>query len=464
MPVRGYLHSNKDEYVRLNALLENAFKAEKDHRFIKLHQQKPIEDGWSRIYEYIPGDPQDAQLKLDHIFKEPTIIAHMGVLRQPMQFGKSIIINGGVRDVGTLKAVQGKGVGLIVARDAIKFMYEQDVDISILFSGARHFYEKSGWRGGFFYQNYIINQKQISELPKGENEYQARIIENSDDDLTKLSSLYSSSSEGLYFGVIRDKDYWKRHFETNPQIIWEHVGIFDKKEEMVGYFRFSIMNNNELLGIMVKECRVLNSDINYDQILVAFIDFIKEEAIDSKQNIDVIHLRLSEQHRIIKYLKERFPDLKEEFQFTQNHMALITNPYTLFKNCESEFIHRLETVYSSGNLSTFSLLFDKSGKFPGGAIFSINQKTDDGSDKINVNMKVYREDGEFLKDAAGVDHKIEFPDVSAMTIFFCNFFPVEDWDLDTASDFGVEFIGNGFEYMVKLFGGTNCAMYDLDHY
>ena len=79
-------------------------------------------------------------------------------------------------------------------------------------------------------------------------------------------------------------------------------------------------------------------------------------------------------------------------------------------------------------------------------------------------MKVYREDAEFLKDAAGVDHKIEFPDVSAMTIFFCNFFPVEDWDLDTASDFGVEFIGNGFEYMVKLFGGTNCAMYDLDHY
>ena len=179
------------KYVHLNALLEKKMRLRRKKTivFIKLHQQNRLKIRNGTHLEYIPGDPQDAQLKLDHIFNEPTIIAHMGVLRQPMQFGKSIIINGGVRDVGTLKAVQGKGVGLIVARDAIKFMYEQDVDISILFSGARHFYEKSGWRGGFFYQNYVINQNKFPNYQRKMN-IKNRIIENSDDDrILELSSL-----------------------------------------------------------------------------------------------------------------------------------------------------------------------------------------------------------------------------------------------------------------------------------
>ena len=154
MPIRGYKQSNPNEWVRLNELLENAFKAEKDHRFVKLHQQKPIEDEWSRIYEYEPG--KDSHLGLDSLFQKPTMIAHMGVLRQPMQFGKSVVLNGGVRDVATHRSVQGKGIGILVARDAIKFMFNNEVDFSILFSGAGPFYEKSGWRGGFNYLNYHI--------------------------------------------------------------------------------------------------------------------------------------------------------------------------------------------------------------------------------------------------------------------------------------------------------------------
>src|SRR6056297_1129462 len=146
MPLRGYKNENPREWERLNKLLETAFKAEKDHRFMKLHQQKPIEDDWSRLYEYVPGEEEILQINVN--IEEPKVVGHFGLYNQDMQYGKAILKNGGGRDVGTHPIVRGKGIGSLLAQDVRKFMRENKVDFSILFSGAGHFYEKNGWRGG----------------------------------------------------------------------------------------------------------------------------------------------------------------------------------------------------------------------------------------------------------------------------------------------------------------------------
>ncbi len=466
MPIRGYKQSNPNEWTRLNALLENAFKAEKDHRFVKLHKQKPIEDDWSRIFEYIPG--QDSALGLDSLFKEPTMIAHMGVLRQPMQFGKSIILNGGVRDVATHRAVQGKGIGLLVARDAIKFMFENEVDISILFSGAGPFYEKSGWRGGFNYFNYHMSHDGILSLMRSSavqgNSFEARILENSDFDLSKLAKLYIETNRGLYFAADRDKEYWKRHFETNPQIIWEFIGVFNTKGDLLGYFRYNLKQNARKIDVYVTECRI-SSFINlgtqeFDKILASFIKFLESEAIDSLDLLNEIHFELSPQHSIIGHLKQRFPTMKEGLAFKQNHMVLITNPYSLFRKIKDELDDRIAKHRNElGSEFAVAVSFDQTGKYPGGVIVKKTKESE------CINYEIFKNSEEFASGSNTIKDRIEFASISDLTIFFCNFIPAEEWDDDDLlEEMGVMLSGNGKTWLKVLFLGSDCAMYEMDHF
>ncbi len=466
MPIRGYKQSNPNEWSRLNTLLENAFKAEKDHRFVKLHQQKPIEDGWSRIYEYIPG--QDSALGLDSVFKEPTMVAHMGVLRQPMQFGKSVILNGGVRDVATLRSVQGKGIGLLVARDAIKFMFDNEVDISILFSGAGPFYEKSGWRGGFNYFNYHLSSKMISDLLKSSsadgNLFETRIIENSESDLSKLADIYTETNKGLYFAAQRDKEYWRRHFETNPQIIWEFIGVFNSQGALVGYFRYNLKQNGKKIDVYTTECRVSShlkiGTHEFDALIVSFLKFLESEAIDSLDLVHEIHFELSPQHAIVQHLKQRFPDMKEGLAFKQNHMVLITNPYSLFKKIKEELDARiLKHRNLVGSEFKVAILFDRSGKLPGGLMIEKNNEAE------TIKYQIYTNTDEFTSASKTIKDRIDFATISDMTIFFCNFIPSEEWDDDDLlEEMGVKLNGNGKIWLKILFLGSDCAMYELDHF
>ena len=467
MPIRGYKEANPNEWVRLNELLENAFKAEKDHRFVKLHQQKPIEDEWSRIFEYVPG--VDSQLGLDALFQQPTMVVHMGLLRQPMQFGKSVVLNGGVRDVATLRSVQGKGIGLLVALDAIKFMFENEVDFSILFSGAGPFYEKSGWRGGFNHINYHLTRDQIISIIESDgnqkDQYSARVLENSESDLGMIADLYSSTNLGLYFTAHRDKEYWKRHFETNPQIIWEYIGVFNTEGRLVAYFRYIIKQNKEKVDVYITECRVsfniLPGSLEFDAILFTFIKFLEEEAIDSINSLNEIHLDISPQHTIIHHLIKSFPDLMQGLAFKPNHMVLITNPYSLFRKINEELTDRIDkNIKEIESSSDVSILFDKSSKYPGGLIIRKIQNLEK-----TFSFEIYNKNEEFKANSVDINDRIEFDSISALTMFFCNFIPLEDWnDEDLLEEMGVKCYGLGKSWLKILFGGSDCAMYELDHY
>ena len=472
MPIRGYKNANPNEWIRLNELLENAFKAEKDHRFVKLHKQKPIEDEWSRIFEYVPR--VDSYLGFDSLFEKPTMIAHMGVLRQPMQFGKSVVLNGGVRDVATLRSVQGKGIGLLVAQDAIKFMFENEVDFSILFSGAGPFYEKSGWRGGFNYLNFHLSINQIDAIAKSialcEEKYSARVLEPTESDLAMLSDLYRSTNMGLYFAAHRDKEYWRRHFETNPQIIWEYIGVFDSEGLLVGYYRYGLKQNKEKVDVYITECRIsINiqpGSSEFDAIISAFIKFLENEAIDSIESLNEIHLELSPQHIIIQHLKKRFPEMKEGLAFKPNHMVLITNPYSLFKKIKEELTDRIvknsKAIESS---PAVSILFDKSSKYPGGVVIIKTQNVESSAPAFQTQIKICYSNEEFNTESAETKDRIEFDSISALTIFFCNLVPGEDWDEDELlEELGVKFSGVGRIWLKTLFAGSDCAMYELDHF
>src|SRR5271157_936079 len=120
MPIRGM---NASEWAQLNEMLEAAFKgAERDHRFVRLHQQKPLVDDWSRVYEY------DPEVETGLPLEQKKFVAHCGIWPQEVQYGHARLWNGGVRDVGTHPVARGKGYGQPVMADALDYMFQREVD------------------------------------------------------------------------------------------------------------------------------------------------------------------------------------------------------------------------------------------------------------------------------------------------------------------------------------------------
>ena len=462
MPLRGLIpKEDKDE---LNLLLEKAFNAESDHRFLRLHKQKPLEKDWGRIFEYDPA--VDKELNIN----EKKIIAHFGIYPSHMQYGKSVLLHGGIRDVATdpNPMFRGNGYGLRVMEDAKQYMFDHEVDFSLLFSGAGPFYMKGGYQGGVMEQKYLLRKNNLETLLKKQlnlsefkkEDINIKLIEEKD--FPEISELYDNTHTGLYMSMERGLEYWEKHFEVNPQLHWNYL-VAKVNSSLISYFKFELENikKNEIIPV-ITECRIAqlisapgSQAINI--IIQSFIDFIKEEAIEDDDEIVGLKINLSKNHPLYQHFKYEGFELLDKSHYGRTIMFLITNPYSLFIRLKEEIIDRFSNeLLPSGK---FYMKFDLSGKFPGGMILDTN--TNYSSCKISV----VKTDKEFEGLKKGIENGLEFTNITALTLYFAGIEPAEELDEDDAE--GEELfksVGNGLDWLKGLFSGISYDHYNLDHY
>lgn len=457
MPVRGYKASNKDEYRRLNELLEASYKnADKDHRFITLHKEKPIEDGWSRIYEYIPG--QDTGLPLD----TPKFIAHVGIWRQPMQFGQAKIVNGGIRDVCSHPIARGKAFGLMTVKDARAFMFQNEVDISILFTGSHHFYNKNGWESGLTYQNNLLphseylrwNQSKKSSMILDPAKIAFRCVENKD--VGQLAQLYQATQANLYLAADRDEKYWQLHFETRPHRLMDFI-VAEYDHKIIAYFRYYIQNiptKEKCKEISLKEARTLPvfsriGSSELDVIYQQFFRFVEEEALASGESIYQISMTGSNKNVFLQHLVSQGFKLEQSTAISMGHMVLVTNPYSFFTHITAEIQARAtQKLLPEG---AFAIKFENQGEIQGGVIIS--------NLKGKCMVEVIKSNAEYTKAISKISDKAEFQNVSKLTLIALGIIKPEDLDSEE-----LKLEGKAPQWFDGLFSNISTDMYEMDHF
>jgi GNAT superfamily N-acetyltransferase len=466
MPVRG-IKTDKAELTKLNDLLESAFRnANNDHRFLKLHQQKPIENDWGRVYEYDPAI--DKGLKLS----EKKFVAFVGIYPQYMQYGKSKILNGGIRDVGSHPIARGKGYGTPTMNESLDFMRKREVDISILFSGANHFYENCGYRGGVEVPGYVMDsksiiqfQKKLDQIKKSDTNANLNIILRpiEEKDFPAVNEILLRTSEDLFFAAHRTVDFWKKHFETNPNLKWVYL-VIENGNEILGYMRYDLqqkvfnkvnLNINEwrldFQGSKTLKANKGNESKIALKILNEFIVFVSEEAINEKDKIDCLTFHLSRSNRLIPLLKQEI-NLIDSNGYALSIMFIITNPYSLFNRLKEEIEFR--NAQSKLPKGKFFIKFDKTEKFPGGVkIETINNKCDVSVTEDSKLVETWKKS---IKDYA------EFTDITSLTLFVAGIEHAEDVEPGDLEVVNIQ--GSARDWLIGLFSNVTYDHHEMDHY
>lgn len=412
MPLRGL---KVKEWAELNKFLEVVYKAEKDHRFVRLHGEKPLTDDWTRIYEYDPA------VEFGLPWKQKQIIANCGIYPQFMQYGQAVILNGGIRDVGTHPKVRGKRYGLQTVADAVRFMKDNGVDISILFAGPQPFYEKNGWINSIPHTDFkFIGEdfKKWWESPSSKSELAVTnltIHPVVNEDIPILTELYKRTNIGLYFAAYRDEFYFANHFKVDHNRQLQFVVAY-YEGKIIGYIHYGLSKNGyRKVIVTINEARFEPSISSpaaseLDLIFRAFLKFIMEEAINESDMIGGIAFHLSINNPLITHFFHFGFRLKEEWIAGLGMMIQLINLTSLF----TKLIPEIQSRASDGLLprGQFWLQFDRTEKHPGGVLISIREDHCEVhiSEQISV-IKQWQSDS----DNIGVI----FKSITPLTLLFC---------------------------------------------
>ena len=458
MPARAV---RQEEFEKLNTMLEASYNhADKDHRFIGLYAEKPLIKDYGRVYEYDPTT--ESGLPLD----SKQFVAFFGIWPQEMQMGQAIITNGGVRSVATHPIARKKGWGQKVMADARDFMRNQNIDLSLLFTGAVGFYAKKGWRSGMMKPRFHMPKVEISKLQKATIENiiikpeNIEVRNSEQSDLQNISELYNQTNGGLYYSAHRDLGYWERHFKVRPNRFYETL-VFEVEGKIIAYLVFRMgFGLHKSINLEIRELRVaptLNK-IGSPTITVVFqklLEFVAEEALNSGDEINEMVFDMSTNNIPLRHLFQEGYKI-EDRSGMDAPMILITNPYSLFKKLLPEYEARAEVgILPPGK---FWMEFDQSGFYPGGLQMEIAT--------TGFKLTITESAKEIEEWKQGNPNGISFPTISDLTIFFANILTIEDVDDDGIED-EIIISGNVAEtkiWLMGLFSEFAYDLYDMDHY
>jgi GNAT superfamily N-acetyltransferase len=463
MPLRGLKATEREQ---LNAMLEQAYKgASNDHRFLTLHRQKPLEDDWNRIYEYDPA--VDTGLNVT----QKEIVANVGIYRQYMQYGQALILNGGIRDVASHPKVRGMGYGQLVLKDSVEFMRNVGCDISILFAGPIHFYEKQGWRNGIAKPMHTIAGDEFKRWrispPHGRegttefsaNQLEVRVLEEAD--IPMIAELYSATQSGLYFAATRSEQYWRDPLGIAPAPYFSFFVAFPDGH-LIAYCHHQMVRDSakpkEKQYLMsIEEFRVeprLNRPGagELDQILHAFLRFIEDEEMNSGETIGGIQFRLSLNHSVVKHFYLEQYKLEAVKSYHMGIMVQIINPQGLITKITPEIQARgVDGLLPPGGCV---FRFAGDGSVKGGWRIDV-----DPSQRTPPNVRITGDDTIVADWEKELPNGVTFRDLTPLTLLFMGAIGFDELDEED-----VTFKGDALPWIEGLFGNVTYDHYDMDHF
>ena len=173
----------------------------------------------------------DPQLQPEHtrlLLDNKTICSCVRIYFRDIYCSDEIIRVGGIGDVGTDPAFQGKGYASRLMKESINFMKENGAVVSILFTRINSFYKKFGY--------FTLPTLEIQcELPPERPDllWRQAILER---DLPALSQIYLQMNNRRTGPVKRNLTYWKKQIGF-PRLDSDLFWIHEKNDTLLCYAR-----------------------------------------------------------------------------------------------------------------------------------------------------------------------------------------------------------------------------------
>lgn len=493
MPVRGVARADWDA---LNSMLVEAYQSSPG-LFTRLHQEKPLVPDSGQIYVYDPRvDPPLAGA-------EPgQILAYCGIYPHRVQFGAATLVLGGVGNVASHPVVRGKGAGLTVMKAACRHMNADEYDLSLLFSGANHFYEKCGWRGGITLPAWLLPPETTARVsgdvafPAGEGASRGgvEVAPFTPGDLPAVASLHSRALAGAYYAAHRSLEYWQNHFTARPERYWNFFTL-RAAGDLAGYFSATLAPGKQATTILasVHEFHVdpacyagypvagagdtnLEADHDAEVVAVALLGhalrYLEREALRPGDALGPVRLHLSRASPLVRGLAREGLTLVDQSTIALNVMLRVTNPHSLFRRLAPEFTRRVRAAPSQPAAAWVA--FTRDGTYPGGALLRVGEgvhgtdgtdemEATDGTSEVAVEVEVTRDPGTLARWQARYPDGAQFQTISDLALVTCGIVPPASWP-DLIEDDQLRVTGAGLEWLEVLFAGVSFDMSPMDHF
>lgn len=134
------------------------------------------------------------------------IVSHMRIYPRRIRLAQTEVVTGNIGGVCTDPAFRGRGYGAELLRDSIAYLRKRGVGMSIIHSGVTAFYASEGWET-FPQRQYVFRGLPLHPV----SGLTARRFERHRD-LLGAARVHALYNEGRSLSVVRDRDYWLRHF------------------------------------------------------------------------------------------------------------------------------------------------------------------------------------------------------------------------------------------------------------
>ena len=161
---------------------------------------------FSRIVKF---DPWFSLNNTRACFLDGQAVSVVVIFERPLRVGSSVIRMGGLGSVGTHPAHRRKGYSAQVLSNTVDYLTDSGFDISLLFTGINHHYEKAGW------VTYPVSYRQVDlhkdNLPlnkTSDNDISIDIC-NLSRDINDLMTIYEQFNQNRTGTIVRNQAYWK---------------------------------------------------------------------------------------------------------------------------------------------------------------------------------------------------------------------------------------------------------------
>jgi len=143
---------------------------------------------------------------------EGQLVATVRVFRRRLWLGGVSVETGGVGEVCTRPEYRGRGLSGALLEDALRFMTEQHMALSLLFSGLHEHYGRYGWSVAPLELGVTMVE------PGGAGPYEVRQVEPAD--RAELALLYEQFAPRFDGPLVRSPEYWASWWEAEQHNTW----------------------------------------------------------------------------------------------------------------------------------------------------------------------------------------------------------------------------------------------------
>ena len=187
------------------------------------------------------------------------VVAGATVYDLRLRYGDATLRMGGIGDVATDPAEQGRGYAGACMRDTVEFMTNDGYDLSVLYSLPPDYYTRFGYRTALLYSCLRVNARDIAEssLPGFRSRAPRRA------DAETVDRIRKNACRNCDYMRFRTPEDWK--WDLQPRVASDARVLVDESGEVVAY----LMTNQKPDVLYISEVATIERDDVYAATLAA---------------------------------------------------------------------------------------------------------------------------------------------------------------------------------------------------